>query len=267
MKSLYSIVLLIGVTQIALAQDRPLQRGNTHFFLGFNLPLVKVRDQAFSPQIYRGLNPSLQLGYERIGEDIVSRLSFSISYGAIRPKPRPKPDKQLSNADINIFEVSYAYYKRLNAAYTEGGLNRYLGVSLSFTFDGRAYNLPSNNLFGFQANTAINFGGLLRKKLNDNWVFDYEAFSPVLSYAMRPNYVGMMPLQSGDFTAKKIVGSGQFTTVHKLFRFYNRFNFDQTINDHRRRRLAYVWDLTINQVARPLTMVSSGLTYESIFKM
>ena len=84
---------------------------------------------------------------------------------------------------------------------------------------------------------------------------------------MRPNYIGLMPLTTGDFSVKKVLQTGKFVTVNKVFRLYNRLGFDQQINDHRQRRLSYTWDGLMNNVSRPLRSVSAGLTYESLFKM
>jgi hypothetical protein len=267
MKSL--LVLFVGLlfSTILCAQEPFTPRGNQYFFLGLGLPITKVRDQGHSPLIYKGVNPTLRIGHERIGTDAVSRITVSFSSGQIKPNTRPKPEKQLSSADIGIIEVSYAYYRRANANYEPEGLNQYFGGGISFLFDGRNYNLPSNNLFGFQSNLSLNAGAFVQKKINNSWRMNDELFTPLLTFALRPNYIGLMPLTTNDFSAKKILKTGKFVTVNKVFRLYNRLGFDQQINDHRARRLAYSWDGIVNNVSRPLRFVSAGLSYESLFKM
>ncbi len=267
MKSIKIFVFsLISATTI-LAQEPLTPRGNTYFFLGLGVPLVKVRDEGHSSLMYRGLNSAFRIGYERIGQDVVSRITLSFSIGQIKPQTRPKPDKQLSSAETNTFEVSYAYYRRVNSVYDANGWNRYFGGALTLLFDGRSYNLPSNNLFGYQANMSINVGGYIHTKITEKIRLNDELFTPLLTFAMRPSFIGLMPMTSNDFSAKKVMKTGRIVTVNKVFRLYNRLGFDHQVNDHRQRRLSYTWDAGVNHVSRPLHSVSAGLGYESLFKM
>jgi hypothetical protein len=260
--------LLISTTLVA--QEPLSARGDNYFFLGLSLPIAKVRDQAHSPQTYQGLTTTFTLGYDRIGRDAVSRLAFSytMSPTGLSPKARPKPERQLSSADVNALQVSMGLFKRVGNYDTEGW-NRYVGGSLSFTFDSRIYNLPSNNIFGYQVNTSLNAGAFVQKKVDNNWRFNYEAAMPLISYALRPNHVGMAPLTTGNFSNsfKKMASAGKVVTVNKLFRFYNRFAMEQQINDHRKRRYTYTWEAMTNRIGQPLNAVSGGLGYESLFKM
>ena len=272
MKSLLFVLVFSLISTLATAQDLLGNRGN-YFFIGFNLPILKVRDLGHSPQLYQGLVPTLSVGYQQIEKDYVSRLSFSFSFsagpfGTIAPKTRPKPQKQMSSASVNVFQLSGGVYKRVGDYDTEGW-NRYVGGVFTFTFDTRLYNLPSNNLFGYQCNTSLNVGGFVEKKVNNAWRFNYEAFTPVVSYALRPNHVGMIPLSTGDFSdgAKRFIKSGKVLTVNKLFRFYNRFSFDKQINDHRQRQFSYTWDAVVNRMSQPLHSITGGLGTESLFKM
>ena len=122
MKSINILFFSLFFTAFVHAQDALTPRGSSYFFLGVNVPIVKVRDDGHSSLIYRGINSTLRLGYERVGTDIVSRITFSFSGGEIKPKTHPQPEKHLSKAEINTIEVSYAYYRRMGNAYdTEGG--------------------------------------------------------------------------------------------------------------------------------------------------
>jgi hypothetical protein len=270
MKSLQIACIISFFSTISAAQEPLTARGDTYFFLGLSLPITKVRDVAHSPQIYRGLTPTFSVGYDRIGRDVATRLAFSytMSVPGLSPKARPKPERQLSSADVNVIQASFGVYKRVGSYDTEGW-NRYVGGSLSFTFDSRIYNLPSNNLFGYQVNTSLNAGAFVQKRLDNAWHFNYEATTPLISYALRPNHIGMTPLTTGDFSssAKKMFKSGKILTVNKLFRFYNRFSFEQQINDHRKRRYTYTWDACMNRMTQPLNSVTGGFGYESLFKM
>ena len=248
------------------AQENLSANGDTYFFLGFSLPIFKIRDEGHSPQTYIGMTPTFRIGYERVGRDVVERISAAVGFGDISPKGKPKPLRQMSSAEVTNFQVTYAQYRRVGDFDTEG-YNRYVGGAFTFVFDARGYNLPSNNLFGFQVNTSLNVGGFVWKKLSDEFRANYEAFMPFITYSVRPNYIGMVDLQTEKFKIMKVIKSGKVVTVNKAFRFYNRLCIDQQINDHRQRRLAYSWDFHSNIVSKPLRSVAAGLTYESLFKM
>ncbi len=267
MKFIKILVFSLFSAASLFAQEPLTPRGNTYFFLGIGLPIVKVRDEGHSSLVYRGLNSTLRIGYERVGQDAVSRISFNVSIGEIKPRTRPKPDKQMSSADATTFEVSYAYYRRINSPYDAEGWNRYFGGAVTLLFDGRNYNLPSNNLFGYQGNLSLNAGGYFQKKINNTYRINDELLTPLLTFAMRPSFIGLMPMTSNDFSAKRVMKTGKIVTVNKVFRIYNRIGFDQQINDHRQRRLSYTWDGILNNVSRPLRSISAGLGYESLFKM
>ncbi len=270
MKSLHIVCLILFFTSASSAQEPLTALGDNYFFLGLSLPITKVRDQAHSPQIYQGLTPTFSIGYDRIGQDLVTRFAFSytMSLLGLSPKARPKPVQQLSSADVSLMYFSAAVYKRVGDFDTEGW-NRYVGGALTFTFDARTYNLPSNNVFGYQVNTSLNAAAFVQKKVSSDGHFNYEALMPLISYSLRPNHIGMPPITTGDFSAnmKKILTSGKVVTVNKLFRFYNRFSFEKQINDHRKRRYTYTWDACLNRVEQPLNSVMGGLGYESLFKM
>lgn len=247
------------------AQDIKPSR-DKYFFLGLGLPLVTVRDEAHSPLKYKGFTPTLRLGFENINGDFVSRMTVSTSIGTAKPKTRPKPERPISGMTISHIQINYTYYSILNA-YSKEGWNRYVGGAATLTFDVRSYNLPSNNLMGYQVNFSLNAGGFIQKQLNDKCRFNYEAFTPLMSYSLRPTYLGMLPMKGSDINPKNVFLNGKIVTVDKLFRLYNRFSCDQQIKPYRAHRLFYAWDFHSNTISKPLKSVMGGLGYESLFKM
>ena len=265
MKKTLILFLILSFSLSLKGQNSKVPRP-VYFFLGIGLPIIKVRDEAHSSLKYQGFMPTLRVGYEEMTQNHVSRIAVSASFGTASPKTNPKLQQNISNLEVNNIQVNYTYYQRSGAFDTEGW-NRYLGGAFTMTIDMRSYNLPSNNLLGYQVNASLNIGGFVQKKLDAKWRFNYEAFTPILSYALRPSYMGMIPMKGGDFNAKSVFTNGKIVTINKLFRFYNRFSFDQTINDHRQRRLNYAWDFHSNTVSKPLKSIVAGLGYESLFKM
>ena len=265
MKTRLLLFISIAICTCLTAQD-PKPERESYFFLGLALPLVKVRDEAHSPLTYRGVASSLRLGRETINGDFVSRTTISATFGTAKPKTRPKPERTLSGVEISGLQINYTYYKQVGNYYTEGW-NRYFGGALTLTLDSRSYNLPSNNLLGYQFNLSLNAGGFTQKKLNAKWRFNYEVFTPLLSYSLRPTYLGMLPMQGTDISPKNVFSNGKIVTVDKLFRLYNRFSFDEQFKSYRARRLFYEWDFHNNLVSKPLKSIVTGIGYESLFKL
>lgn len=247
------------------AQD--FNTGNTYFFLGVQLPIIAVRDAGHSPLIYRGLVSTLIAGYEKRLPEYVSRFEARIGIGSAAPKMKPRTDRMLSSAEVNNIEISYTYFRGLND-YALNDWNNYLGGRFSVLIDVREYNLPSNNLTGYHVNAALSVAAHTQKKLSDTWLFHYEAAVPILAYSVRPNYNGTFPeLATETGLAKKFLKSGSCVSIPTYFRFTNNFSFIQNINDGRERRLSYQWDYLHHNKINPLTYISGGLGYESLFKL
>jgi hypothetical protein len=265
MKIRQFLIICSIITTSLSAQDIKPPR-ESYFFLGIGLPLVKVRDEAHSPLMYRGFIPTLRLGHESINGDYVSRMTVSASFGTTKPKTRPKPERVLSSMEMSYLQLNYTYYSRLYTYHTEGW-NQYLGGALTLTLDTRSYNLPSNNLIGYQVNMSLNVGGFTQKQLKNAWRYNYEIFTPVVSYSLRPTYLGMLPMTGADIKPKSFFSNGKIVTVDKLFRLYNRFSFDEQVKSYRQRRLFYSWDFQSNTVSKPLKSIVTGIGYEMLFKM
>jgi hypothetical protein len=255
-----------GAISILLrAQDLKPPHDN-YLFLGFAVPLVTLRDEAHSQLKYRGLAPTVRVGFENINGDFVSRLTISAALGRAKPKTKPKPERMLSGMDISNIQFNYTYYTILNT-YSKKDWNQYLGGAVTVTLDLRSYSLPSNNLLGYQINFSLNAGGFVQKLVNDKNSINYEVFTPLLSYSLRPTYLGMLPIKGSDMNPLTIFSNGKIVTVDKLFRLYNRFSVDQQIKPYRAHRLFYSWDFHSNTVIKPLKSVMGGFGYEALFKL
>jgi hypothetical protein len=247
------------------AQDLKPPRDN-YLFLGFAVPLVTVRDEAHSQLKYRGFTPAFRVGFENINGDFVSKLTVSVALGRTKPKTKPKPERMLSGMDVSNIQLNYSYYTILNT-YNKKDWNQYLGGAATVTLDLRSYNLPSNNLLGYQINFSLNVGAIVQKQLDDRNRTNYEVFTPLVSYSLRPTYLGMLPIKGSDMNPMTIFSNGKIVTVDKLFRLYNRFSVDQQIKPYRAHRLFYSWDFHSNMVSKPLKSVMGGFGYEALFKL
>jgi hypothetical protein len=262
---LYLYCIMLSAQDIKPPKD-------TYFFLGLGLPLTTIRDEAHSPLKYRAFTPTLRAGLENINGDFISRLSISASmtippmFGSAKPKTRPKPEGTLSSMELSNVQINYAYYSSVNS-FSKAGWNPYLGGVATMTFDLRGYNLPSNNLLGYQINFSLNAGGFVQKQMNDKSRFNYELFTPLVSYSLRPTYLGMLPTKGSETNPKNVFLNGKIVTLDKLFRLYNRLSIDQQIKPYRARRFFYSWDFHSNTISKPLKSVMGGVGYESLFKI
>ena len=261
------LLTLYGIFFFVHLQAQDFNKGNTYFFLGLRLPVIAVRDVGHSPLIYRGLVPTLMVGYEKNTPEFVTRFQASIGIGGAAPKMKPRTDRMLSSAQVNNIELTISYCRGVNT-YTLNDWNNYVGIRFSVLIDARIYNLPSNNLMGYHMNTSLNLAARTQKKISDTWLFQYEAAVPLLAYSVRPNFNGTFPEVAAESgLAMKFFKSGSFVTFPTYFRFTNNFSFTQNINDGRERRLSYQWDYLNHAKINPLTYISGGLGYESLFKL
>lgn len=261
----FTLFLVIFTSFKGQAQETP--RGAAYFFLGAGFQLSRLYDAGHSRQTYTGITTAIRIGHERVGQNSVSRIMLSSTVGSAAPKVKPKPKKQLSGVELSQFQVSYAYYQRATPRFEADGWNAYVGGVFTVNADVNSYSLPSNNLMGFQLTTSLNAGGLVRKSLEGAWTLQYEAFTPLVSGVLRPNYIGMLPFTGGDIKPESFFQQAKIATFNKLFRFYHNIGLEQQINAHRQRRVQYSWDYWSSRTSKPLKRSDTGLTYQSLFKM
>jgi hypothetical protein len=265
-------MLNIFVTVIGFGQN-PNALGK-YFHLGIAIPVVHIRDKGHSPLTYSGKGLKIQLGFEYHRENSMARTQFSYTYGSVSPKSKPQPRKMMSNAEYNRIQFSYGYYRKLpnNTLPSDANLflnsSRLVGATFNFDFGFNDYNLPSNNLFGYYGTTSLNISGLFQKYLDQDSTKSskYEATMPLVSYAIRPNYIGMMPLIDGTFDLIKIIQQGKFATVNKLFHFYNRLEFQSQNKFYIANRFNYEWEFRNNTIQEPFRAIIGGFGYETLFK-
>ena len=274
-KLFFTLLGIVGSASVCTAQDDvpPPAAVGEYFFLGFEMPLVRVKDRANSPQAFECYAYKISFGYEAIRLRFISRFKGSYAFGSGSPKTRPKGKPQTS-VSLNDFDFTYSYYRNLqNISDTEADnfakQGNYVGGSIRFFMDMRQYSLPSNNVMGYQANLMLNGGAWIRQNVNKNWRFNYEATTPLMALTLRPSYIGL-PIMSDtfDISPRSILKSIQFATIPTLVGFQNTFSFDQQINDYRARRILYDWFVLSNSRAKkPVIMSGGGLGYQSLFKL
>jgi hypothetical protein len=245
-----------------------------YFHLGIALPILHICDKGHSPLTYSGKGLKIQLGFEYHRENSWARSQFSYTYGSVRPKSKPQPSKMISHAEYNRIQFSYGYYLKFQNNTSHSDANTFLnstslvGLTIQFDFGFNDYNLPSNNLLGYYGATSLHLSGRFQKPLGQDSTksFNYEATLPIVSYSFRPNYIGMMPLIDGTYDIIKIIEQGKFSTLNKLFHFYNRLEFQSQEKFYIANRFHYEWEFRNNTIQEPFRAVLGGFGYENLFK-
>jgi hypothetical protein len=254
----------IFVTVTGFGQN-PTQLGK-YFHLGIAIPILHLYDKGHSPLTYSGRGVKLQFGFEYHRENYMARTQFSYTYSPVSPSSKPRPRVMMSNADYNRIQFSYGYYRKLknnispSDAISNLNTSNWLGATFNIDFSSNDYNLPSNNLFGYYGTTSLNLSGRFQTPIGQDSTksFNYEATMPLISYAIRPNYIGMMPLIDGTFDFVKIAKQGAFATLNQLFQSQDKFYIANRFN--------YEWEFRNNTTQQLFRSVIGAFGYETLFK-
>jgi hypothetical protein len=258
-------LLFILTHQLQAQKELPLT-DNKFFTIGIGLPMYKTRDLAHSPLKYGGYPVQYRLGIEEMTQTRITRFLLTYTTGNISPSTKPRPQKGLSAASLDKIQATYAYYSRAdNNPITN--LNTYYGGAISLTFDFRFYNLPTNNLIGYNITAALNPGGILRYATSDNNSYNFEFNTSLIAYNLRPNYLGTLAANETNASLKNILKTGNVTTFHKLFNLYTRFGLETQSKEYRQNQFNYTWEFNRNTLSKPTQSITAGLSWDNHFKL
>jgi hypothetical protein len=268
----FSFIFNIFIATASFGQNTALL--GKYFHVGMVIPMVHIRDKGHSPLIYSGNGLKFQLGFEYHRLNTVARSQFSYTYSPMRPSSKPIARPMLSNSEYNRIQLSYGYYMKwqkdaplldINSPFTA---KNWFGAMLNVDFTFNDYNLPSNNLFGYYGVASLLASSRFQQAFQKDSTksFNYEATIPVLSYSVRPNYIGMMPLEDGTFNFKSILKQGKWSTLNQLFHFYNRFELQTQNKFYIANRFKYEWEFRNNTNQEAFRSITGGFGYETLFK-
>ncbi len=265
MKFLY-LILFIAVLSFKVAAQETFNDGNRYFFIGIKLPILAVRDECHSPLIYRGIEPILRAGFVTRRTNEYGEIAVELGFGDLAPRVKPVTNKVISNASSSHFAIRTRHAYILDT-YKAGEANTYLGFDVSYVFSARQYNLPSNNLYGYNSSFAISAFGIFQNNLKDNWLFSYDAHIPLISLVHRPDYMGLPNFSESKNFLGRIFGTSSVVTFNKKIELNHRFTFTNSVNDHHQRALSYEGQFLAQFVSKPLHSTSGGLSYAEMFKL
>ncbi len=265
MKCIY-LILFIAVLNCKVAAQETFNDGNRYFFIGIKLPILAVRDECHSPLIYRGLEPTLRAGFITRRTNEYNEFTIELGFGDLAPRVKPVTNKVISNASSSHFAIRSRHAYILDT-YKSGAANTYLGVDVSYVFGARQYNLPSNNLYGYNSSFAISAFGIFQNNLKDNWQFSYDAHIPLISVVHRPDYMGLPNFSDSKNFLGRVFGTSSLVTLNKKIELNHRLTFTNSVNDHHQRALSYEGQFLAQFVSKPLHSTSGGLGYTEMFKL
>ena len=240
--------------------------GNRYFFIGIKMPIRAVRDECHSPLIYSGLEPTLRAGFITRRTNEYSEIVFELGFGDLSPRVKPVTNKIMSSANSSHFAFRTRHAFIINN-YSAGGQNTYLGVDATYTFNSRLYNLPSNNLFGYNSSFAISAFGVFQNNISNNWLATYDAHIPLISLIHRPDYMGLPDFSESKNIFGRIFGSGKVVTLNKKLELNHRLTITNSANDHHQRAFSYDGQFLMQFVSQPLHSTLGGLGYTELFKL
>ena len=227
----FFIIILFSFFTFPSSAQETFNDGNRYFFIGIKMPIRAVRDECHSPLIYRGLEPTLHAGFITRRPNEYSEIVFELGFGDLSPRVKPVTNKIMSSASSLHLACRYRHAYILNN-YNAGSENKYLGFDATYTFNSRLYNLPSNNLFGYNSSFAISGFGLFQNNISNNWLATYDAHIPLISLIHRPDYMGLPDLSESKSIFGRIFGSGKVVTLNKKLELNHRLTLTNIANDH-----------------------------------
>lgn len=240
---------------------------------GFAIPFVKVRDEGFSPLLYRG--PCLQstIGKEKVFPYSIRSLNFQTTFGYIRPNWSEV--SLATSASALRFELDYTYQMPIKLP--KQNVQLYLGGSAYHLYDFRYYAFLPNNALGYEFINALQGAARLdyRPDFSQRLQFGFKGYLALLSMATRPNYISLPPYQvyqNESINPLAIFTHGNHLALpHKYFRLQTELSViwysknTDAVGTRKAWKLAYAWSLWSDQVSQSLVGATHSLGVTRVF--
>ncbi len=261
-----SILLFASVPNVAVAQDADLKPRHIQLGVGYTLP--KFLDESSSALQYQGHAGSVTAGLHWANPDGSAR-----HVGNIRFDYGQMAAFEFEFADVNFFrfEGNYRYEKRIRTLLNDrvrwfvGG--SFGGLWTLWEFTGYSNNAFNNSFyFSLSPHTTLEYPFRL---WNRRFQVSYAAFVPLLTLAMRPSYgTTLLPEfldDERDEPVQQFLGSGQFASLNRLFRYSNTLALEYSLRNTNRLRLSYTWNYVRYDEPRLVQSASHNITLSTMF--
>lgn len=252
-RTIFLITFFFVFTDLYVCAQEPPRKVRTynHFLeigLGFNYHAF--RDEATSPLIYRGNQPSFHLQYFFSNRKILGTIDENFSVGYLKNRNYSSKDKNRAlsfNNDLS-FSTLYNFRNREKSTVFIGGeLLTMTNIRQNDKFNNAninyevGFSLAPSAMFEYRTSWQagkLNLGLFSLKKRDRNFKMQYALSLPVFSAIARPGYVTI-----NDFVdeSSMVVDSENinYVTFDHLFLMKNRFNFYYILHNNNMLKFNY----------------------------
>jgi hypothetical protein len=211
MKKIILLLFLSTLAELSMAQlSLNLGYGN-HFF----------QDQGHSPFVYSAGASRLGAQYLWVNEKRELSISINRSKKELTPKLEVTDKYELNKANRDLIVGNITWKRHLN----HEDFNVWLGAKILTHYDFVPYNHSANNLVSYELTNALAPVIELRLDLNKSWQFKMNASFPLLVASIRPEPLGLFPLENFDISASDILKNLSLHAVNQVFYLDNTLAF------------------------------------------
>ncbi|MFY0671927.1 MAG: hypothetical protein JXQ87_00900 [Bacteroidia bacterium] len=171
------------------------------------------QDQGHSPFVYSAGARRLGAQYEWTNEKSEWGISIDRSKKELTPQLDfdDKYELNLANRDLMVGQVNWK--RKINSK----NYNAWIGARLLTHYDFVPYNHSANNLVSYELTNALAPVLEIRFDLNKKWELQLQASFPLVVASIRPEPLGLFPLENFDVSASDILTSISVQSVNRVF--------------------------------------------------
>jgi hypothetical protein len=236
---------------VCAQEQSPKVRSYNHFLeIGLGLNYHATRDEATSPLIYRGYQPSFHLQYFFSNRNSLGIIDENFSFGYLKNRNYSSKDKNRALSFNNELSFSSLYQLKStekSTIFLGGELLTMTNIRQNEKFNNAninyevALSLAPSAMFEYRTSWQagkLNLGFFSLKKQDRNFKMQYALSLPVFTALARPGYVTI-----NDFVDENslIVDSKNinYMTFDHLFLLKNRFNFYYILHNNNMLKFNY----------------------------
>lgn len=224
MKFTYSI---LGVLLLSASFSESMAQDKKWLDLEAGVALHRLQDLGHSPLVYKGQALFYGATLNKQTDRFYSNLHLSIAGSELQPSLSNEVNYDLNLANRNNIYGSYSLLKtshhdKLDIAY---------GGAFAVFFDYIPFNHSANNLVGYELNISLNPAVQVSYKHSDKLKFSFSGSIPLFAYSIRPNSLGLFPLDDFEAELISILGGGNFVSINKLFHLHTRIASEISIKE------------------------------------
>lgn len=180
-----------------------------------------LQDQGHSPFVYSGAATRVGASYAWLTEKRAFSISVDRSRKELTPKLTVEDTYELNIANRDLILGNINWMRKLK----NEDFNAWLGAKILTQYDFVPFNHNANNLVSYELTNALAPVVELRLPLSKKWELQLNASFPLVVASIRPEPLGLFPLENFDISAGGILGNMSVHTVNEVFYLDNTIAF------------------------------------------